>query len=76
MTVKKAGGQMGPLTVSKAQTYRATMANPTITNGSPTTIKKTSAPSRSEFEGGCQVFIYLLNRPLIFLNQRGFFSSL
>ena len=61
MTVKKEGGQIGPLTASKAQTYRATMANPTITNGSPTTIKKTSAPSRSEFEGGCQDSAYRVN---------------
>src|SRR5262245_14809495 len=37
------------------------MANPAITNGKPTTIKKTRAPSRSESLSGSQDIAYLVN---------------
>src|SRR5262245_18583295 len=59
MTVTMESGQN--LTASKTQPYRARTANPTITSGSPTAIKKISAPSRSKFESGCQDRTYRVN---------------
>jgi hypothetical protein len=61
MTVKKESGQIGPSNSVKGPDIPSDHGQPYDNEREPNDDKENQAPSRSEFEGGCQDSAYRVN---------------